>query len=91
MFTALAWVTLDATEDGVWPFGSATPERIQFGDRSYDRGEEAESIEPGYVPVGETEHGGTIYVEPGEESTEPISIQVASGDHVFWYGLVGGP
>ncbi len=69
----------------------AAPPKIHFEGRDYDRGgEQSDGIPSGYVLEGETPGGGEIYKFGLDEGTSTV-VFVKDGEHVYAYGLMGGP
>jgi hypothetical protein len=83
-----------AQHDDGWAWSmspSATPSRIHFEGRDYDRGgEQPDGVPSGYVLEGETPGGGKIYKSGLSRGTSTV-ILVKDGQYVYAYGLVGGP
>jgi len=67
---------------------SATPERLHFGGRDYDRGRRVDE-RGGLVEHG-TASGGTIYTVAGD-AVPAVILYVRDGDQLWQYSLVGGP
>lgn len=70
---------------------SAAPPKIHFEGRDYDRGgEQSDAVPSRYVLEGKTPGGGEIYKSGLDEGTSTV-ILVKDGEHVYAYGLMGGP
>ena len=65
------------------------PGRIHFQGRDFDRGGPIR-LPKDAVRSGKTAGGGVIYLRKGVVGT-PTAVIVTAGDHVWGYGLVGGP
>ena len=77
-------------KDGRWSLiPQATPERLHFAGRDYDRGGHVDQ-RGGLVKGGTTSGGGTIYTIAVDHGTQVV-IYVRDGDQLWQYTLVGGP
>ena len=68
---------------------SATPERLHFAGRDYDRGSRVDD-RGGLVKHGTTSGGGTIYTV-AVDAVPGVILYVRDGDQLWQYALVGGP
>ena len=77
-------------KDGGWALvPSATPERLHFVGRDYDKGAPVDE-RGGLVGHGTTSGGGTIYTVAGD-AVPGVILYVRDGDQLWQYSLVGGP
>lgn len=70
---------------------TATPPKIHFDGRDYDRGgEQSGEVPSDAVLSGETPGGGQIF-KPGRATGTSTILYVEDGERLYLYGLMGGP
>lgn len=70
---------------------SAAPPKIHFDGRDYNRGgEQSGEVPSDAVLSGETPGGGQIFKRGSATATSTI-LYVKDGEHLYLYGLMGGP